>query len=79
MFFLQYFFQWETVYSVAHLLTMFWVPFLIVVISYACVAACLCFYSSTPKTATLVTQGTQDTEERFTSVLLIYLKSEKKV
>ncbi|VDD92972.1 unnamed protein product [Enterobius vermicularis] len=60
----KYFFQWETVYSVAHLLTMFWVPFLIVVISYACVAACLCFYSSTPKTATLVTQGTQDTEER---------------
>uniref|UniRef100_A0A158R4K6 G_PROTEIN_RECEP_F1_2 domain-containing protein n=1 Tax=Syphacia muris TaxID=451379 RepID=A0A158R4K6_9BILA len=65
----KYFFQWETIYSIVHLFSMFWIPFLIVIISYACIMVSLCYYSSASSNGVVTTQTTQDCDER-TQILM---------
>ncbi|VDM27373.1 unnamed protein product [Toxocara canis] len=48
-----YFFYWEQIYTVVHLTTMFWGPFLVLFLSYACITLTLFLYSfSSPQGTT---------------------------
>ncbi|VDK48451.1 unnamed protein product [Anisakis simplex] len=50
----RYFFYWEQIYTIVHLTTMFWGPFVILFLSYACITLSLFLYSmkSTNESAT---------------------------